>query len=203
MTETNRQRRQRLQHQAGDREKYFKAYQFVVFEVDHLTGLLSEAVARDVACDENGLASALRYIAEEKDGRVWRHSLRVIANALDNNKSKIRLRLVRSKQGPASTRAGQEARRVLKASCARFIFDRVDIGHPPKAAMADAVIKFGVSKKTIFLWLKDVAADHQRFRQTSVAMFDLPEEQAANDVFRTDPFSLWLESYDRRQKDAH
>jgi hypothetical protein len=79
MTQTNRQKWRQLQRQSGDRERYFKSYQFAIFELEHLTGQLARAINRDVACDEKGLASGLRYIAEECDGRTWRLSLRIIA----------------------------------------------------------------------------------------------------------------------------
>lgn len=201
MTQTKQQKSRQLQREHGDRERYFKSYRFSPFEVDYLTSMLSAAIGRDLACDEKGLASALRFIAAEKDGRVWRHSLRVIANALDNDKTRIHLRLVRAKRGPVIAKTIKDASEKRRSECARFLFERIAGGQPQKVAMADAAAEFGVSKKTIFVWLESAADKHRQMRRIFVAIYDTPEERVANDVYRTDPFSMWLENYESRPPD--
>jgi hypothetical protein len=196
VTQTYRQKWRQLQRETADRERYFRSSRLAGPNVVDLIAILSEVIEREVSSDENGLAAALRYIAAEEDGRVWRRSLRIIANALDNKNATTHLRLVRSKRGPRPVKDSKGATKNRRLECACFIFARIALRQQPKAVMIDAAAEFGVSKKTLYDWLESVADDHRKFRRTCDAIYDTPEERFENDIYRTDPFSLWLEKYE-------
>lgn len=186
---------------AGDQERYFKRPQGSLLNLNYLTGLLSTAIERDISCDARGLAAALRYIAAEKDEQVWRSSLHVIANALDNDGRSTRLKLVKARAGRAPAKASKGATTDRRSECAQFIFDRIILGQPEKAVKADAKAEFGVSQKTIFVWLKHVADERGRLRRVFDGIYDSQGNTFATDIYRDDPFSLWLEKYESRQSD--
>lgn len=199
MTETYRQKWRQLQRETADRERYFRGSQLAGPNVVDLTAMLSGAIEREVPSDEKGLAAALRYIAAEKDGQVWRRSLRIIANALDNKNAPTHLLLVKAKRGPRKAKVSKGATTNRRSECAYFIFDRIALGQQPKAVFIDAAAEFGVSKKTLYDWLESAADDHRRFRRIGDAIYDTPEERFKNDRYRTDPFSLWLEKYESQE----
>ena len=201
MTQTYRQKWRQLERETANRERYFRGSQLADPNVVDITVMLSEAIEREVSSDEKGLAAALRYIAAEKDGRVWRRSLLIIANALDNENARTHLRLVRPKAGAPPAKASKGATENRRFECACFIFARIALGQQPKAVMIDAAAEFGVPKKTLFVWLESVADEHRSFRRTCDAIYDTPGERFANDTYRTDPFSLWLERYESRPPD--
>lgn len=183
----------------GDRERYFERPRGSLLNLDYLTGLLSTAIERDISCDAGGLAAALRYIAAEKDEQVWRSSLHVIANALDYDGRSTRLKLVKAKAGRAPAKASKGATADRRSECAQFIFDRITLGQPEKTVKADAKAEFGVSQKTIFVWLKHVADERGRLRRIFDGVYDSQENPFESDIYHDDPFSRWLEKYESRR----
>jgi hypothetical protein len=65
--------------------------------------------------------------------------------------------MVRAKRGPPPAKTTKGATKNRRSECAEFVFEHIARGQPPKAAMADAVTEFGVSRKTIFVWLESAA----------------------------------------------